>query len=203
MINLIFDCDGTLLDSYGAITDRVCRVFEKHGIICDPEKVRELALYQHVGYCISEIAMQNHLDADLLLNDYKSVGEKLELITPMKHVREVLENEKFRCFMYTHRGESCRRIMAKLELDTYFTEIVDGTYHLRKKPDSQGIDYLVEKYGLDRKQTYYVGDRLLDIECGMNAHIKTIFLKSSGLDIDCSQADFVIDDLLEINMLPL
>ena len=75
---------------------------------------------------------------------------------------------------------------------------MDFSFGFKAKPDSQGVDYLVQKYGLDKAKTYYVGDRIIDIQCGLNAGVGTIFYNSSGLDIDSSEADFVVSDLAEI-----
>lgn len=202
-INLIFDCDGTLIDSYGAISDRICRLFEKHGIICSRNTVKELCIFHNVGYCIDEIAEKHCLDKEALHREYEDIIENLSLITLYPHVMELLSDERFSCFVYTHRGESCRQIFDLLGITGHFIEIVDDTYHFKRKPDREGVDYLVNKYGLDRNRTYYVGDRIIDILCGCNADVGTVFFNSSGLEIDTSDADFVISNLKEIQELKL
>ena len=203
MVNLIFDCDGTLVDSYDAITGRVHVALSRLGVECSMERIRELSLYENVGYCMETLAEEYSLDLGKLLEVHRSIPEELDLITPYDHVVEVVSDPRFRCFVYTHRGPNCRGIFEKFGLMEHLTEVVDTSYGFRRKPDSQGIDYLVDKYQMDREQTYYVGDRHLDIECGMNAKVKTIFYNSSGLPIDASSADFVVHDLREILSLPL
>ena len=197
-INLIFDCDGTLIDSYAAITDVICRAFAKHGLDCDPQYVRELCLYENVGFCMEKISEENGLDADIIKEEYKNTKEKTELISLYPNVRKVLEDSRFRCFVYTHRGSSCHEIFKCLGIEDAFADIIDSSYGLEKKPSGRGVEYLVEKYGLDKSATYYVGDRSMDIECGLNAGVGTVFFNSSGLDIDCSRADFAVSDLSEI-----
>lgn len=203
MVNLIFDCDGTLVDSYDAITGRVQTAIRRVGVHCSAERIRELSLYQNVGYCMQTLAEENSLDLSELLKVYRGIPEELDLITPYQHALEVVSDPRFQCFVYTHRGPNCRYIFEKFGFMEHLAEVVDTSYGFRRKPDSQGIDYLVDKYQLDREQTYYVGDRLLDIECGQNAGVKTIFYNSSGLPIDASKADHVVNDLIEICSLPL
>lgn len=200
-INLIFDCDGTLIDSYEAIIDRECRLFREHDIICNPAKIRELSLLTSVSESVKLLAAQIDLDGDALIKEIHALSENHELITLFDGVKEVLSNNKFRLFVYTHRGASCKEILEKLGILDFFEEIVDRTYGFKRKPDSEGVDYLINKYNLDKKNTFYVGDRTLDIECGINAGIKTIFFNSSGLNLDVSRADFVIQHFIEINNL--
>ena len=43
---------------------------------------------------------------------------------------------------------------------------------LGEKPDPEGVDYLVDKYQLDWSETYYIGDRTLDVDLADNAGIR-------------------------------
>lgn len=203
MTNLIFDCDGTLIDSYPAITDAIVRLFRRHGVVCDSEEVRQMALLHYVDYCVRELAVRSGLDPEVLVRERPGVEEDISLITLMPGAWELLESGKFNCFVYTHRGESCGEILNRLGVHDLFTEIVDSTLGLKRKPDGEGVNYIIDRYSLDRARTFYVGDRALDIECGRNAGVKTVFLRSAGVDIDCSQADFAVSSLQEIMTLPL
>lgn len=202
-INLIFDCDGTLVDSYGAIVERICRAFMMQGIKCEPEYVREWSLRTTADECIVKLAGENALNSDFMLEAVHNLAENRDLITLYPHVSDVITNKKFRCFVYTHRGTSCRIIFDRLGITDYFEEIVDRSFQFKRKPDSEGVDYLVNKYSMDKNHTFYVGDRTIDIDCGRNAGVKTIFFNSSGINVDSSDADHVINDLSEINNLTL
>lgn len=201
-INLIFDCDGTLVDSYPAILDAVGRVLKRHGIDRDPAELRDRALHSSVIGCLTDIVPAYGLDPDAVYQEFRAEKQDLGLIPLYPHARELLQDPRFRCFVYTHRGVSARIIFSGLGVDSCLEEIVDSTYGFQRKPDPQGVDYLVEKYALDKKRTYYVGDRVLDLECGRNAGVGTIFFDSSGLDLDTSGADHIVSDLGDIAGLP-
>lgn len=48
-----------------------------------------------------------------------------------------------------------------------------------RKPDPEAAMYLMEKYGLEPENTYYIGDRSLDIDFARNSQIQSInFLTS-------------------------
>ncbi|MEG0373214.1 MAG: HAD-IA family hydrolase, partial [Enterococcus sp.] len=59
--------------------------------------------------------------------------------------------------------------------DSLITEVVGSDSAFPRKPNPSAINYFVEKYQLDRKQTFMIGDRKLDIEAGNNAKTNTVF----------------------------
>ena len=197
-INLIFDCDGTLVDSYLSICDHIQKTFRKFNVETDINEIKELCIYHHVGYCIETIANRYNLIPKALEEEYKNDTDNIELISLYEGCKELLSDPRFNCFVYTHRGASTDKIFIRLGIKDYFTEIVTSLYGLPYKPNPDGVNYLVEKYHLDKEKTYYVGDREIDIKCGNAAGIKTIFFNSSGLDINCDEADISINSLLEI-----
>jgi len=202
-INLIFDFDGTLFDSYPAIVDWVKRALSHFGVCVDENEIREMCLYHNVSYALNELSLKYDVNHDKLLKYIDSIDENINLIKPYVGLEEIVKNEQFNCFIYTHRGISSMEILSNYNLKDNFIEVVNGTYGFNRKPDPQGIDYLVDKYHLNKNETYYVGDRIIDIQCGINAGVKTIFINSAKLDIDYSFANYVIDDLKSLNKLNL
>lgn len=197
--NLIFDCDGTLVDSYPAIVDKVYTLFKNQGIECGKEEIREYSLRTTVGDCIEMLARRHGITEETIAREWPNLPEDFSIVTLCPHIKEILSNDKYRCFVYTHRGPRCRELFTLLGIIDYFEEIIDSSRDFKRKPSGEAVSYLVNKYSLDKERTFYVGDRSLDIECGIDAGVKTIFYNSSGLNIDCSKADFVINDPIEIN----
>lgn len=68
-----------------------------------------------------------------------------------------------------------------------------------RKPKPFMIDNAIEEFGLERSQTYMVGDRLSDIEAGLKAGVKTILVKTGKQAVDTSKAtiSFIADNLLD------
>ena len=57
----------------------------------------------------------------------------------------------------------------------------------------------LDKYHLDINNTYYVGDRPMDIMCASNARIKSVmFIEKNSPGKPTGKEDYVIKDLLEI-----
>ena len=80
-------------------------------------------------------------------------------------------------------------------LAPFFEEVVSVADGFPRKPAPDGLDYLVDKYGLDRRRTYYVGDRDVDARCAKNAGVGSILLDGPYLR---GEADFRAEGLTDI-----
>ena len=47
-----------------------------------------------------------------------------------------------------------------------------------RKPSTEMVEKAVEEFDVDRSKSFFIGDSVTDIECGMNADIKTILVKT-------------------------
>ncbi len=47
-----------------------------------------------------------------------------------------------------------------------------------RKPSTEMVEKAVEKFDIDVTKSFFIGDSVSDIECGMNAGIKTILVKT-------------------------
>ena len=146
----IWDLDGTLLDSYEAILDGIAETYAHYSLDFDREAVHAFILQQSVQVLLEEVAREHGLDAEEM-NSYRasSLREKNAQVHLMPGARDILA-------------------WAKEE------EIVTTDNGFRRKPDPEGVDYLVDKYQLDRSETYYIGDRTLDVDLADNAGIGSI-----------------------------
>ena len=180
----IWDLDGTLLDSYEAILSGIEETFGQFSIPYDKEKVRDFILKYSVQDLLEQVAEERNLDAKVL-NQVRaqSLAEKNAQVVLMPGAREVLAwaaEQGIQQFVYTHKGDNAFTILRDLGLEFYFTEILTNQSGVARKPSPEAGLYLLDKYQLDPMQTYYVGDRTLDVEFAQNSGIQSInFLESS------------------------
>lgn len=180
----IWDLDGTLLDSYEAILSGIEETFGQFSIPYDKESVREFILTYSVQDLLEQVAEERNLDAKVL-NQVRaqSLAEKNAQVVLMPGAREVLAwaNETgIQQFVYTHKGDNALTILRDLGLEFYFTEILTSQSGFARKPSPEAASYLLDKYQLDPRATYYIGDRTLDVEFAQNSGIQSInFLESS------------------------
>ena len=183
-IAFIWDLDGTLLDSYEAILSGIEETFAQFSIPYDKEKVRDFILRYSVQDLLEQVAEERKLDAEVL-NQVRaqSLAEKNPQVVLMPGAREVLawaDQAGIQQFVYTHKGDNAFAILRDLGLESYFTEILTSQSGFARKPSPEAATYLLEKYELDPENTYYIGDRTLDVEFAQNSGLQSInFLESS------------------------
>ena len=180
----IWDLDGTLLDSYEAILSGIEETFCQFSIPYDKEKVRDFILKYSVQDLLEQVAEERNLDAkELNQVRSQSLAEKNVQVVLMLGAREVLawaDEAGILQFVYTHKGDNAFTILRDLGLESYFTEILTSQSGFSRKPSPEAATYLIDKYELDSRNTYYIGDRILDVEFAQNSGIQSInFLESS------------------------
>ena len=197
----IWDLDGTLLDSYEAILSGIEETYAQFSIPFDKEKVRAVILKYSVQNLLVQVAEERGLDVDRL-NQVRaqSLAEKNAQVILMPGAREVLawaNQQGIQQFVYTHKGDNALTILRDLGLDLYFTEILTSQSGFARKPSPEAATYLLDKYGLNPQQTYYSGDRTLDIEFAQNSGIQSInFLASSAA---CNQQIEHLEDISSLS----
>ena len=180
----IWDLDGTLLDSYEAILSGIEETFAQFSIPYDKEKVREFILKYSVQDLLVQVAEERKLDVEML-NQMRaqSLAEKNAQVVLMPGARDVLawaEESGIQQFVYTHKGDNALTILRDLGLESYFMEILTSQSGFARKPSPEAATYLIDKYQLNHDNTYYIGDRTLDVEFAQNSGIQSInFLEST------------------------
>lgn len=201
-INLIWDVDGTLIDSYDSIIDSINKTIERYGISYERDYIRNVIQSTSTGTFLEEVADRNNLNAKELWDYYNLVEidfSKIKLMSNVKETLEQLDRMGVKNFIYTHRGESICKILEMLDIDKYFIEVVGKNNGFKRKPSPEAINYLVDKHQLDKESTYYVGDRLIDQESARNAGIGAIYYQSfKDITLDRKDYDYRVDDLLDI-----
>lgn len=201
--HLIWDLDGTLLDSYGVIVAGLHDALLEHGVDSDSGEIRRCVTRFSIGKWLGETSATYQIPREVLRERYLELSEgRYREIVLMPHAREILEGTArlgITHDVYTHRGRTTRPVLEHLGILSYFREIItilDGFGH---KPCPGALLYLMEKHRLDPEDTVYVGDRSVDIDCAWNAGIHSILYLPEG---SCGQPtgseDAVVRDLLEI-----
>ena len=203
MNNYIWDLDGTLLDSYGVIVDAAVRTAEAAGLYDEAADVMKAVKQGSVTGYLKDVSARSGLPFSRLMERYRMYSHEMDDRIPLiEGAKEVLEN-LLRAgavhFVYTHRGSSSRSILTRLGILNCFREVVTSENGFSPKPSGEGVQYLVEKYGLDPAQTWYVGDRTLDVFCAKDAGVRALlFLPPDSCVSATGQEDRIVRDLREI-----
>jgi HAD superfamily hydrolase (TIGR01509 family) len=200
--NVIFDLDGTLLDTEYRAIEIKKMILARHGLdpndqlmtrltarklkdalpelLEDKQLVREiLDDYYQFAYDGIDYGKLKLPGSDELLRQLKKSGYTLALatISDRSKVDQVLQQCQWQdIFSYTTTLDDVRK--AKPDPETYLT--------------------VLEKLGLQAEQTVVVEDSLIGIQAGNRAGLKVICRREPRLNMDQSGADWYVDDLDDI-----
>jgi len=200
--NYIWDFDGTLFDSYPLLGEIFQKTLERHQISEPMEAIIEV-MKQSMGEMNDFYADKYQLKDDFFAEFEEEYNHKersgIRLYPYAKEICASIVRHGNRNFLFTHRGQTALDYLQDAGMDGYFTECVTRMNGFPRKPDPQGIMYLMQRYGLDPKETMIIGDRGIDLASGKAAGIHTCYY-----DVDqrpCSEtADHVIHSLAELEV---
>jgi phosphoglycolate phosphatase len=206
---LIFDLDGTLVDSKQDLIDSVnaARGYMGLGPLPGPDVARyvgrgALALIRSaLGPAAPEADVEKAHDffiryyGEHMLDKttlYEGVREALDTLRDHGHTLAVLTNKPVRF---------SERMMERLGLGRHFVRIYGGnSFEPRKKPDPVGIEALLSETGIPRPNTVMVGDSSVDILTARNAQVQACGV-SWGFQPETfaeHPPDYILDDLRQL-----
>ena len=194
MTTFIWDLDGTLIDSYEVFLEALSESFANFNLPFDRETVYNFIKGQSVNALLKEQPVPfQEIKEDFTTNS-TAKNDKVKLMVGAKAVLDWTQKENIQNFIYTHKGKNAYDLLNQLEISPYFLEIVTSENGFKRKPHPEAINYLLEKYKLKPEETYYIGDRILDIEAAHNSGIYSInFLSAKN-----SQQINKLTDIIQI-----
>ena len=190
MTTFIWDLDGTLIDSYEVFLEALSESFANFNLPFDRETVYNFIKGQSVNALLKEQPVPfQEIKEDFTTNS-TAKNDKVKLMVGAKAVLDWTQKENIQNFIYTHKGKNAYDLLNQLEISPYFLEIVTSENGFKRKPHPEAINYLLKKYKLKPEETYYIGDRILDIEAAHNSGIQSINFLSA---INSQQINILIN----------
>ena len=199
----IWDLDGTLLDSYDVILDSLQETMAHYGHTYDREYLRKYVILHSVHQFIREFAEKEGLQFEIVYQYYTTLqdagNDQVKLIKNAKQTLQLLKCKGVRNYVYTHKDHTAKQVLEDLGIAEYISYTITGDDSFAKKPDPEGLRYLLDKFKLNPEYCTYVGDRRLDEEAGKKAGIKCILFLDEDTPVTPRYEDtVVVDDLLKI-----
>jgi phosphoglycolate phosphatase len=176
---LVFDFDGTLLDSKEDVAASVNSTLKKFDLgMIDPDKIWSF-LGDGAGYLIDRafayFSKNTPPEAtDIFLKDYEENSLKKTSLYP--GVFQMLESlNDFKTAIFTNkRHDFTVRICEGLGIVGKFDYILGRNSHFPKKPEPDGLYIIMERLGIKAQNTAMIGDTTIDIITGKKAGTKTV-----------------------------
>jgi phosphoglycolate phosphatase len=178
---LIFDLDGTLIDSRLDLAHAVNAARAHLGLAA----IHNETVYSYVGNgaptlirrALGDGASEEDVQRALqFFLDYYS-EHKLDYTVLYPGVREALDrflDTGIALAVLTNKPvRISKAIVEGLGIGEHFRRVYGGNSFEHKKPHPIGIQTLIEEYGAERGRTMMVGDSAVDVQTARNAHVQS------------------------------
>lgn len=154
---------------------------------------RDGTLMRDVDYCGDPSNVEIFPAAPAALRRLRQAGYKLIVITNQSGIgRGYFNEEQYRLV----ENEVARQLGRELIDATYYCPHLPHDGCKCRKPSPEMITRAADEQAIDLSQSYFVGDKNSDLECGRKAGVRTILVRTGyGGEADAALADFVADDL--------
>lgn len=181
---IIFDCDGTLVDSEALSCILIANMLTDIGIPCTPEESSELFLGTKFSDVQEYILLKNGTLPDIdFENEYRKRSKILfetELM-PIKGVEDILKNLKIRSCVASNAPHKKMDIsLPSCKLDKYFSkDHIFSAYDVQKwKPDPDLFLYACKEMGVATNRAIIIEDSVPGIMGAIHAKIDVIAFNS-------------------------
>ena len=168
---IVFDLDGTLIDSARDLVDSTNDVIESYGGARLPVE----AIVQMVGdgarmlVARAIAASGRHADEDQALERFHDIYDRRLLghTAPYEGIPAIVLTATNRASLavLTNKPEApTRRLLDAFDLGHRFQWVIGGDASFPRKPDPAGLQWLMEQASTTPRETLMVGDSILDAE---------------------------------------
>lgn len=205
---LLFDLDGTLVDSYLPIMQGLNHVRTYFGLTgYSLDEVKKM-VGRGLETLIGEAVGKDHIKegVSLFRKKYKTIFiEKTKLLPDVRAVTTELFKRGYTMGVASNKPSYFTTEILKSQNIHDFFKVVLGPDDVQQpKPDPEMIDKAIENLQLSKSEVLYVGDMVLDIETGRRAGIKVCVIpagSSTRKELEEAHPDRILDHFKELKMM--
>lgn len=207
---VLFDLDGTLLDTAPDFTTAINCVLAERGLVPQPEaRVRRAVTNGSAGLVASTFGIgSEHPDFEplrqRLLHYYRQcLAQHTRLFNGLDTVLAELATRQIPWGIVTNKPlQYTTPILTQLRFPSAPATVICPDHVIRTKPDPESILLACRELHVAPERAIYVGDHLRDIEAGRNAGTTTAAATWGYLDEDEDPqawgADHIVNNALEL-----
>ena len=181
-IVILFDLDGTLIDSTEAILDSFRVAYESF----EMKKPRDEDIVAEIGYPLDDMFRSFGVEESMIdefvtafKGRYREISREKTTLLP--HAREAVEEASMIATLgvvTTKTSKFSSELMRHLGLLDYFEVFIGREDVTNPKPHPEPIYKALEKLDVDSNRCWMIGDTCMDIESAKSAGINSIALLS-------------------------
>lgn len=210
---IMFDLDGTLVETAPEIRDAVNDTLDRFGLPAVPQD----CVNNWIGHGTQELLIQALAFASKTTGPLVRASSALSLFSAefgrhyeqrcgsnsrlYPHVRETLKQLRehgTKLAVVTNKEERYTRVVLEAHrLAALFDRVISGDSLATKKPDPAGIESCLDEFRVSRASALFVGDSSIDVATARNAGVQVWVLPygyNMGEPIEASAPDRVIEN---------
>lgn len=178
---IIFDLDGTLLDTSADLSNAVNFVLKKYNL---PQRSNSdviaftgNGIYELVKKSIEQSIDDNKFNC--IMNDFKDyyAMHSMDNTKPYDGIYELLtelSKLKYKLAIVSNKIDSATKSLCERFFEKYIQVAIGDTPGVQKKPQSGTLDLALKELGVSREECVYIGDSEVDALTAKNASMKLI-----------------------------
>lgn len=207
--NLIFDFDGTIVDSKECSIVATQKSFKERGL--EEPTVNLIEYYMGIPIeksfsLMSSVDLDDHQLEALIKTfrqNYKEVESSyLKLYKHMTEQLQSLSKDKQLFVVSSKKTDVLIRNLEILDIDHLFTEVIGSDKVNHYKPSPDGINYILNKYQLENEETFYIGDAIFDMQMANSAKVASCAVTWGTHSIEELKSEnptYIIHEVTELN----
>lgn len=187
---ILFDLDGTLVNSLQDLCDGVNYMLDKMGLpMRSLEEVRSF-VGNGIDMLVRRAVGKDNFDFDKAMAIYKeyynaNLCNKTRPYEGMEKVLAELKAKGFKLGIITNKAQwATEKIVNHFFYDSFDVVVGADLDKRKKKPDPEPVDYALSIIGEDRKSVVFIGDSEVDIATAKNAGLDFIGVTWGFRDIE-------------------
>ena len=185
--SIVFDLDGTLIDSAPAIVETLNRVFIPKGVDPISQKEGQKLIGFGAKWMIGQVLKRGQISTSAsefeglmsqFYEEYKRISSQFTLVYEgVIDTLYKLQSQKVKMAICTNKpGSTTNAVLQELGLLKFFDAVVTEDDVEYRKPDPRHLYKTLEKIGSNTKETIFVGDSETDMQTAGRAGVRFIFV---------------------------
>ncbi len=180
---VIFDLDGTLVDSIEGIKFSMNRVLDRFNFPNHDTETYKNLVGNGLRNLVRKALPPDFSDSDmvekcyeLMLEEYgKNWDRGMKLYDGIEAVLDELSKKNIQFAINTNKNQEMTDEIVEQYLSKWdFIRVIGFNHDLPKKPDPYGVDQIMKEAAITAEECLYIGDSEVDIQTAVNAGINYV-----------------------------
>jgi len=179
---ILFDLDGTLIDSTEAILESFHNSYRYHGAKAPEDKEIEALIGHPLDVMYRELGVKEDLVwdyVDTYKEHYRKISCMKTIMLPNAIEAVKLASKHFELGIVTTKtGRYSRELLEHFNLMHYFKVLIGREHVQNPKPHAEPILKALKAFTCKRDECWMIGDTILDMASAKNAKVNSIAVLS-------------------------